>query len=127
MMSPLLFQCLETVCKPPFCMFCAMGRVVRITKELTLFPFHKVKIDALLRCRLGRPRTVQIQETILEELSCTRKSTDVHLGHVYVLTSILSSLVPMGNELKWLLKEGGGCIFESCDISLENMPTSHTV
>ena len=33
----------------------------------------------------------------------------------------------MGNELKWLLKEGGGRIFESCDISLENMPTSHTV
>ena len=35
--------------------------------------------------------------------------------------------MPMGNELKWLLKEGGGCIFESCDISLENMPTSHAV
>ena len=34
---------------------------------------------------------------------------------------------PMGDELKWLLKEGGGCIFESCDISLENMPTSHAV
>ena len=33
----------------------------------------------------------------------------------------------MGDELKWLLKEGGGHIFESCDISLENMPTSHTV
>ena len=32
---------------------------------------------------------------------------------------------PMGNKLKWLPKEGGGCIFESCDISLENMPTSH--
>ena len=26
--------------------------------------------------------------------------------------------MPMGNELKWLLKEGGGCIFDSCDISL---------
>ena len=33
----------------------------------------------------------------------------------------------MGNELKWLLKEGDGCIFKSCDISLENMPTSHAV
>ena len=33
----------------------------------------------------------------------------------------------MGDELQWLLKEGGGCIFESCDISLENMPTSHAV
>ena len=33
----------------------------------------------------------------------------------------------MGDELKWLLKEGGGRIFESCDISLENMPTSHAV
>ena len=33
----------------------------------------------------------------------------------------------MGDELKWLLKEGGGCMFGSCDISLENTPTSHTV
>ena len=33
----------------------------------------------------------------------------------------------MGDELKWLLKEGGGHIFESCDISLENTPTSHAV
>ena len=33
--------------------------------------------------------------------------------------------MPMGDELKWLLKEGGGRIFESCDISLENTPTSH--
>ena len=33
----------------------------------------------------------------------------------------------MGDELKWLLKEGGRCIFENCDISLENTPTSHTV
>ena len=30
----------------------------------------------------------------------------------------------MGGELKWLLKEGGGGIFESCDISLKNTPTS---
>ena len=33
----------------------------RVTRELTLFPsihFHRVKIDALLRCRLGRPWTV---------------------------------------------------------------------
>ena len=34
---------------------------------------------------------------------------------------------PMGNELKWLLKEGGGRIFKSFDISLENTLTSHTV
>ena len=33
----------------------------------------------------------------------------------------------MGNELKWLLKEGGGRIFKSRDISLKNMPTSHAV
>ena len=33
----------------------------------------------------------------------------------------------MGDKLKWFLKEGGGYIFESCDISLENMPTSHAV
>ena len=34
---------------------------------------------------------------------------------------------PMGDELKWLLKEGGGRIFESCYISLETTFTSHTV
>ena len=33
----------------------------------------------------------------------------------------------MGDELKWLLKERGGHIFESCDISLENTPTSQAV
>ena len=34
----------------------------------------------------------------------------------------------MGNELiKWLLKKGGGHIFESCDISLKNTPTLHAV
>ena len=33
----------------------------------------------------------------------------------------------MGDELKWLLKKGGGHIFKSCDISLENMPTSQAV
>ena len=35
--------------------------------------------------------------------------------------------MPMSDKLKWVLKEGGGCIFESCDISLENKPTSHAV
>ena len=35
--------------------------------------------------------------------------------------------MPMDDELKWLLKEGGGPIFESCYIPLENTPTSHTV
>ena len=37
----------------------------------------------------------------------------------------------MGDELnKWLLKEGGGCIFRVViflSIFLKNMPTSHTV
>ena len=33
----------------------------------------------------------------------------------------------MGNELKWLPKKWDGCIFESCDIFLENTPTSHAV
>ena len=33
----------------------------------------------------------------------------------------------MGNKGMWLSKDRGGCIFESCDISLENMPTSHAV
>ena len=34
---------------------------------------------------------------------------------------------PMGEEVKWLLKEGGGLIFESFDISLESTPTLHVV
>ena len=34
--------------------------------------------------------------------------------------------MPMGDELKWL-KEEVGVFSESCDISLQNMPTSHTV
>ena len=33
----------------------------------------------------------------------------------------------MGEEVKWLLKEGGGLIFECFDISLETMPTLHVV
>ena len=33
----------------------------------------------------------------------------------------------MGNELKWVFKEGGGHTFKSCGISLINMPTSHAV
>ena len=35
--------------------------------------------------------------------------------------------MPLGDEPKWLLKMGGGCIFESCDISRENMSTPCTV
>ena len=34
---------------------------------------------------------------------------------------------PMGEEVKWLLKEGGGLIFECFDISLESTPTLHVV
>ena len=33
--------------------------------------------------------------------------------------------MPMGDEPKWLLKEGDGLIFEKCDISLKNMLASH--
>ena len=34
----------------------------------------------------------------------------------------------MGDKLiKWLLKDGGGHIFETYDISLQNTPTSHVV
>ena len=33
----------------------------------------------------------------------------------------------MGDELKWLLKEGDGYIFKSCDIALDNTLTSHAV
>ena len=35
--------------------------------------------------------------------------------------------MPMDDELKWLLNKGGEYIFESCDINLENTPTSHPV
>ena len=35
--------------------------------------------------------------------------------------------MPMGDELKELLKKGGECIFKSCDISLKNTPTLHAV
>ena len=40
--------------------------------------------------------------------------------------TVISQNTPMGDELKELLKEGvgGGHIFKSCDISLENTPTS---
>ena len=34
---------------------------------------------------------------------------------------------PMGEEVKWLLKEGGGLIFECFDISLGSTPTLHVV
>ena len=33
----------------------------------------------------------------------------------------------MGDELKWLLKGGDGPIFENCDVSFKNTPTSHAV
>ena len=33
----------------------------------------------------------------------------------------------MGEEVKWLLKEGGGLIFKCFDISLESMSTLHVV
>ena len=45
----------------------------------------------------------------------------------FSLHTVISQNTPMGDELKWLLKEGGGRIFESCDISLENTLTSHAV
>jgi len=33
----------------------------------------------------------------------------------------------MGDGLNSSMKMGGGCIFESYDVSLENTPTSHAV
>ena len=42
---------------------------------------------------------------------------------MYVLSGVfteycnLSKIRPWGDELKWVLKEGGGRIFQSCDIS----------
>ena len=43
------------------------------------------------------------------------------------IITVISRNTPMGDELQWLLKERGGHIFESCNISLKNTPTSHTV
>ena len=40
----------------------------------------------------------------------------------YIIT-VISESTAMGDELKWLLKEGGGLIFVCFDISLENRPT----
>ena len=33
----------------------------------------------------------------------------------------------MSDKLKEFLKEGSACIFESCNISLENTPTLHAI
>ena len=33
----------------------------------------------------------------------------------------------MDDEFKWLLKEGDGCIFKSCDISCEPYSCTHAV
>ena len=42
---------------------------------------------------------------------------------MHVLQILYLETTPMGVEMKELLKEEG----ESCDILLQNMPTSHTV
>ena len=55
------------------------------------------------------------------EIACELLSANRQEWHLSLTNT------PMGDELKWLLKEGGRCIFENCDISLENTPTSHTV
>ena len=51
------------------------------------------------------------------------------MDYASIILRIMQSLknMPMGDELKWLQIEGGGCIFKSCNISLENTPTSHAV
>ena len=41
------------------------------------------------------------------------------------IITVISHNTPMGEEVKWLLKEGGGLIFECFDISLKNTPTLH--
>ena len=41
--------------------------------------------------------------------------------------SNLPDNTPKGEEVKWLLKEGGGLIFKCLDISLESTPTLHVV
>ena len=48
-------------------------------------------------------------------------------GIIHNIYTVISQNTLMGDELKWLLKEGGGCIVKSCGISLENTPTLHTV
>ena len=46
---------------------------------------------------------------------------------VCVLMYCILPKYAQSDELKWVLKEAGGRIFESCDISCKNMPTSNTV
>ena len=46
---------------------------------------------------------------------------------LYVCVCCWYCILPKSDELKWVLKEVGGRIFESCDISCKNMPTSNTV
>ena len=59
----------------------------------------------------------------------TKVFLDFSLDFAHGIVQLPEALenMPTGDELQWLLKEGGGLIFESCDISLENMPTSHAV
>ena len=49
------------------------------------------------------------------------------LHSLYMIITVISDNTPMGEEVKWLLKEGGGLIFECFDISLESTPTLHVV
>ena len=44
-----------------------------------------------------------------------------------LLTCVRVYGMPIGNKLKWPLKEWSGYIFESCDISFENTPTSPAI
>ena len=38
----------------------------------------------------------------------------IHINTVHCNTVVPYNLPKMGDEFKWLLKEGDGCIFESC-------------
>ena len=55
----------------------------------------------------------------IDQIHTQKSNTQVTIAQL--LESVENT--PMGDELKWLLKEGVGEFFESCDIALENMPT----
>ena len=57
-----------------------------------------------------------IKRSKVIHISCS-KGKHPKCGHV-VLNSLITHLenTPMGDELKWLLTEGGGHIFESCEL-----------
>ena len=58
-------------------------------------------------------------------LKCSVECISRRADSVSLRNSVQFENTPMGDELKWLLKEGGGRIYESCDI-LSKIRPPHT-